>query len=152
MLYPWHHAPSRVFGRIGSGEGHERRGKWQLWRNVGAEAWEGFLAGLLASLPRSDRLWLTIDKDVLRPEEAATNWDQGEMPLAALLAALQRLCGSGRVFGADVCGDYAQARLRQPLKRLSAWLDRPRAAAAPDLERNSRTNAALIDAFAQALP
>lgn len=149
-LYPWRHEPSRVFGHaaLRKGPGFRRKGTYIRWRNVGGAAWDGFLPEMIASLPADDLLWITIDKDVLRPEDAATNWDQGEMPLDALVAALRRLAATGRVLGADVCGDYAPPCFRHPLKRLSAWLDQPRQPPT-DLARNARANIALIETFAE---
>ena len=144
-IFPWRHAPSRVWGRIGSGAGHRQDDGHLVWRNVGGPAWTGFIDDLLARLPTT-AVWITIDKDVLAPADATTNWDQGEMPLAALLQALQRIGGARQVVGVDVCGDYAPPRFRNPLKRVAARFDHP-ATAEPgdlDLERNARTNGLLL--------
>ena len=59
----------------------------------------------IGSLP----LYLSIDKDLLRPEDARTNWDQGTVSLGALLLALKHLLplpeeNSSRLIGADICG------------------------------------------------
>ncbi len=97
---------------------------------------------------------MTIDKDVLRPADAATNWDQGEMPLDALLTALRHLAAARRIVGADICGEYSPPRFSDPIKHLAAWLDRPQAVPAlPEaLARNDRTNRALIEILADILP
>ncbi|HYM31132.1 MAG TPA: hypothetical protein VEU47_07540 [Candidatus Cybelea sp.] len=143
-LYPWRHGPSRVWGRIGSGAGHRREGDHLVWRCVGDDGWPAFLDDLVSRLP-TDAVWITIDKDVLRPEDAATNWDQGEMPLAALVAALKTVAGAKRVAGIDVCGEYAPPAFVNPLKRIAARLDHLRAKGAePDVARNARTNAILL--------
>ena len=64
-----------------------------VWRNLEGECWDDFLEELTASLPET-ALWITIDKDVLRRSEAITNWDQGEMTLDQIAAALRRLAAS----------------------------------------------------------
>ena len=62
--------------------------------------------GLIDAIP-TDAVYVTIDKDAFSPTEAATNWDQGEMPLDHVLAVVEQLARSKRLVGADVCGDYS---------------------------------------------
>ena len=115
--------------------------------------WPEFLRSLAARLP-TEAVWVTIDKDVLRSADAATNWDQGEMPLDALLTALASLGAARRIVGVDVCGEYSPPRFFDPIKRIAAWADHPRAALVPPeaLARNDRTNRALIETLAGLLP
>ena len=105
----------------------------------------GFLDQLAARLP-TEAVWISIDKDVLRSEDAVTNWDQGQMPLAVLLDALRRLTLGKRIVGMDVCGEYSPPRFSDPLKRIEAWRDHPsqlpECAMAQD--RNDQTNRALL--------
>lgn len=60
-------------------------------------------------------LYISIDKDVLRKEDAATNWDQGSMSLQMLCDCLQALCNTTPILGVDICGergrdmDYTEA-------------------------------------------
>src|SRR3546814_3747340 len=61
---------------------------------------------MMAIIPQGD-VWLTIDKDVLAAEYAATNWDQGGMPLDFLLQAIVEIGKSHRIVGVDICGEYA---------------------------------------------
>jgi len=53
-----------------------------------------------------DRLpvYLSIDLDVLSPEYARTDWDQGKMHLEELLSALRSLTARHSVLGVDLCG------------------------------------------------
>ncbi len=152
-IHPWRAAPSRVWGRTGDGFGHRRKGGYIEWDCLADADWPSFMAALIARLP-TEAVWVTIDKDVLRPADAATNWDQGQMPLDALLQALEMIGRRRRVLGADVCGEYSAPRFRDPVKRVAAWLDHPDDAPPPAeaLERNDRTNRALIAAFAQFRP
>lgn len=62
-------------------------------------------------------VYLSIDKDVLDPQEVRTNWDQGRMRSAELLRAIDAL--RGRIVGSDVTGDVSQHRYATAWKR---WL------------------------------
>lgn len=151
-VHPWQVPPSRIWGHLPDGPGHRQVGGRLVWNCLADLDWEAFLDALLARLPAA-ALWITIDKDVLQPADAATNWDQGRMPLATLLAALRRIGASGRVVGVDVCGEYSAPRFADPLKRIAAWLDHPHASP-PDplsLARNDRANRALVQALAAVL-
>jgi arginase family enzyme len=146
-LFPWRHAPSRVWGRIGSGPGHRQEGSYLFWQNVGGDAWRAFVDDLVTRLP-TDEVWITIDKDVLAPADAVTNWDQGEMPLAALTEAIAKIGSRKQIVGIDICGEYAPPRFGSLLKRIAARLDHPANGQEPvDLSANARTNVQLLAAF-----
>ena len=55
-------------------------------------------------------LYISIDKDVLCPEDAQTTWSQGDMHLTTLLAGVQTVleCAKetgGVIAGVDICGE-----------------------------------------------
>ncbi|MGI6286243.1 arginase family protein [Neomoorella humiferrea] len=50
-------------------------------------------------------VYISIDKDVLSPEEVITNWDQGALTLQELLSALREIMRVKNVIGADICGE-----------------------------------------------
>lgn len=73
---------------------------------------------------RTDRdipVYLSIDKDVLRRDVIATNWDQGILTEAELLAAIASL--GRRTIGADVTGEISPIRYPVGWKRLLSALD-----------------------------
>lgn len=146
-LYPWRHRPTRVWGNIGDGFGHRHDGGYLVWDNLAELDWSRFLVDLIDRLPTA-AVWISIDKDVLGPEEAVTNWDQGEMPLDALLEALRLLCAGGDVLGIDICGEYSPLRFDNWLKPLAARFFQPLSRPDPDLSRNARTNARLLAVLA----
>ena len=123
-LLPWQHAPSRVRRRLADGPGHEWRDGCIHWRNLAERSQEDAMRLVLDAIPAT-AVWITIDKDVLPENEALTNWDQGGMPLAALLAFLRAVGGHHRVLGADVCGEWSPPRHRNWLKRVESRLDQP---------------------------
>lgn len=67
----------------------------------------GELREFFEKLPKELPVSLSIDKDILCPEAADTNWSQGDMTLEELLEILAFLCGYffGRILGVDVCGE-----------------------------------------------
>lgn len=75
-------------------------------------------------------LYISIDKDVLRKEEARTNWDQGELALDQLLKLLELIFEKRKVIGADICGENPP--------------DTARPISGEDLQINSRTNRELL--------
>ena len=153
QLFPWQHAPSRVWGRIGDGAGHRQLENQLHWRNLEDQDWPGFIAQLIDSLP-TEAIWITIDKDVLASEDAATNWDQGGMRLSHLLQALRLLASGKRVLGIDVCGEFAAPAFSNALKRWEAKSDQPPIErwSQADLLRNSVTNEALMSLFEELYP
>jgi len=79
----------------------------------------------------TDDLYVTIDKDVLSPLDAATNWDQGELRLSRLVEWLDHLLDGRRLRGADIVGDasemvYGPRPWAAALKWVESCLDQPR--------------------------
>lgn len=62
--------------------------------------------------PLSDGLpvYLSIDLDVLSPDYARTNWDQGDMTLDCLLERVGETAASHRIIGVDICGGTTVAK------------------------------------------
>ena len=59
-------------------------------------------------------VYLSIDKDVLSPEWARTNWDQGGMSLPQLKALIRRIASCREILGIDVCGGLTAAQGATP--------------------------------------
>jgi Arginase family len=145
-VYPWRHAPSRVFKKFDATPCCAYRDGHLHWRQLADVAWEGFIDDMIAKLPTRD-VWITIDKDVLAPNQATTNWDQGAMPLSHILTALERLHHRCNIVGVDVCGDYSPPEFSTAFQAVLAYFDHP-AASAPSLAAlaiNAATNASLLD-------
>ncbi len=150
-LFPWQHAPSRVWRRIADGPGHRYENGHLVWRNL-AESGIGQGLDAIISLITTEAIWFSIDKDVLPATEALTNWDQGQMPLAAVLETIRVLGTHKRIVGADICGEFSPPQHRNLFKRWEARKDQPQHEA-PDatlLARNEGTNRELLVAIEQA--
>jgi arginase family enzyme len=151
-VYPWRSRPTRLWGAPVDTPSTTTGDRRLTWRNLADESWSDFLDELVDSVPAT-ALWITIDKDVLRPADAITNWDQGEMGLDHITAALHRLASSFKIVGIDVCGDYSRPQLKDPLRAFLSWSDHPDLPPHQhdDLAVNDRTNARLVAAFREVL-
>jgi arginase family enzyme len=148
VLHPWHHAPSRVWRRIADGPGHRYVEGFIQWRNLCERDLDEAISTTITEIP-TEAVWISIDKDVLPESAAVTNWDQGEMPLAAVLRFLSALVARKRVIGADVCGEYAPPAHSNPFKRWESRFDQPhREVDAARLAANERVNRDLLAAIA----
>lgn len=64
------------------------------------EKWKQF-AGMHIEEP----VYISVDKDVLCPEAAVTNWDQGSLSLKELKQLICIIAGHHEVVGVDICGE-----------------------------------------------
>jgi len=147
-LFPWQHGASHVRRRLTDGPGHTWRDGHIHWRNLAAMPMQQAIDAVLAAIP-TEAIWITIDKDVLPESEALTNWDQGQMPLAALLAMVRAAGERKQVTGADICGEYSPPRHANWLKRIESKMDQPvrDAADRQRIEGNVRTDCELARAL-----
>jgi len=149
-LFPWEHAPSRVWRRIPDGPGRRWKDGHIHWRNLAETGLETALDAIIP-LISTDAVWISIDKDALDEREALTNWDQGRMPLSALLQIIIAVGACKRIVGADICGEFSPIAHTNWFKRWEARADQPqRNADAAMLARNEETNRELLMAIAKA--
>jgi arginase family enzyme len=91
-----------------------------------------------------ETVYVTIDLDCLRLEQAVTNWESGRFTLADLEWALGKLRESSRILGGDVCGAYSPPHYARWKQRFAAEFDRPKLVP-PDLEKARATNLAALE-------
>jgi hypothetical protein len=150
-LFPWTHAPSRVLRPMPDGPSYRFASRRLVWNNLADLAPDQAARTILAQIA-TEAVWLTIDKDVLPEEEVVSNWDQGRMPLQAVLALIEAIGRRFRIAGADICGEYAEPRFDSALKRWEVRRDQPRRPP-PDaaaLARNAEVNRQLLATIEQA--
>jgi len=153
VLMPWRHAPSKVWRALPDGLGHRYAGGALQWRNLADTGIEAALDAIIPAIP-TPAIWFSIDKDVLDESDAVTNWDQGQMPLAAAVALIRSLGAHKRVLGADICGEYSPPQHRNWFKRWEARMDQPQRTVGNDpalLAVNEVTNRTLLGAIAAAV-
>ena len=89
-------------------------------------------------------VYVTIDLDCLRIEQAVTNWENGRFTLADLEWALGKLHQSSRTIGGDICGAYSPPQYARWKQRFAAEFDRPKIAP-PNLEKARKNNLAALE-------
>ena len=105
--------------------------------------------GELESLP----LYISLDRDVMRVEQAVVNWDSGHLEATEVLALLKAfLAASTGLAAMDVVGDWSAVRVAGWLRRLLHWTEHPTLDVDPQeaLEVNEQLNLTLIDTVAAA--
>ncbi|MBK7974954.1 MAG: hypothetical protein IPK07_17285 [Deltaproteobacteria bacterium] len=111
-------------------------------------------AGLRADLARVP-LYVTIDKDVMRPDDAIVNWDSGRLTLDEVLSVVRWFvaAANGRLAAMDVVGDWSVARTEGLLRGVLVKAEHPALAVTPGeaAEINGRTNRAIVDAVSAAI-
>jgi len=122
-----------------------------IWNNL-AEMTSELAASTILSQIETNAIWFTIDKDVLPEDEVVSNWDQGQMPLRAVLDLIEAIGRKHDVVGADICGEYSAPQFPSALKRWEVRRDQPRRPP-PDasaLARNAEVNRHLLSTIEQA--
>ena len=109
-LHPW--ADDR------SGKERERRGA--IFRNDWREKFAHFVEELAEA-----EIYLTIDLDCLRMEEAATNWENGRFTLEDVAWAIGQLGRTGRIVAGDICGAWSFPVYARRKQRFAAEMDHP---------------------------
>jgi arginase family enzyme len=72
-------------------------------------------------------VYVTIDLDCLRPEEAVTNWEPGRFAVDDLVWALTQLrSGGARIVGGDICGAFSPPKYARTKQRFAAEMDHPK--------------------------
>jgi len=143
-LYPWSHAPSKVWRRVSDGPGRHFAGGHIHWQNLAEADLDQQMAAIIRQIP-TETIWITIDKDVLAEADVVTNWDQGQMRLPALLRMIELIGGARRILGADICGEYAAPNFSNALKRFEVRMDQPqRGDVVAMLKQNESVNRLLL--------
>lgn len=101
------------------------------WRNDFAE---------FSSALKGSNVYVTIDLDCLRAEEAVTNWESGRFTLDDVSWALTQLrAAGGAIVGGDICGAFSPPLYARPAQRFVAKLDHPKLPAR-NLDEAAQTN------------
>ena len=127
--------PQRIFGnnraeRTGRLEVHpwadERSAKDRERRGaIVRPDWQRRFLAFVKSLGATP-VYVTIDLDCLRVEEAVTNWESGRFTLADLEWALTELRNGAHIVSGDLCGAWSQPIYARRKQRLAAEFDHPK--------------------------
>ena len=89
------------------------------------ENWRELFERFLKSLGGTN-VYVTIDLDCLRAEEAVTNWESGRFTITDLDWALKKLRECSRIIGGDICGAYSKPEYARRKQRFAADFDHPK--------------------------
>jgi hypothetical protein len=99
----------------------DRARRGAILRDNWRERFEEFSNGLAG-----ENIYITIDLDCLRIEEAVTNWESGRFSLLDLQWALGKLRESSPIIGGDICGAYSRPKYARWKQRFAAEFDHPK--------------------------
>ena len=123
----------------------DRQRRGAILQNNWREHFELFVANL-----RDRNVYVTIDLDCLRSEDAVTNWESGRFDVADLEWALGKLREDSRIIGGDICGAYSEPKYARRKQRFASEWDHPKVdLPAPDEIR--KTNFAALERLWPAL-
>lgn len=129
VIFPLDPPQTFVFSHYGDAATYWQEHFSLHWKVFEPDVRSKFARSVL-ELIETDCVYVTIDKDVLSPLEALTNWDQGCLLLDDLIAWLKLIATHKSVMGIDVVGDYSPADygkgvLDKALKLAESYLDQP---------------------------
>jgi hypothetical protein len=91
-------------------------------------------------------LYVTIDLDCLRAEDAVTNWESGRFALDDVAWALKQLRAKAKIVAGDICGAFSPPKYARAKQRFAAGMDHPKLRAR-DLESARTINRRAFDAL-----
>src|SRR5438876_3810001 len=89
-------------------------------------------------------VYVTIDLDCLRLEDAVTNWENGRFTVADLEWALGKLREQARVIAGDICGGCSEAKYARWKQRFASGWDHPKLES-PTADETRKINFATLE-------
>ncbi len=96
------------------------RGRASILRDNWRERFERFAAGLAGRA-----LYVTVDIDGLRAEDAVTNWENGRFRAEDVAWALDELSRHATIVAGDLCGARSDAAYARRTQRFASETDHP---------------------------
>jgi hypothetical protein len=154
-IYPYRRHDSSLFLRtLPTNECLTNRGNFIFsriqWNNLADKDMRVFLEKLLKRIP-TQHVYVSIDKDCLSRKSAITNWEQGQISLDWLVAALEYIKKVRTLVGVDITGDYSVSKTAGLVKTFISRFDHRFADPVSDekgaKEINESTNLRLFQAL-----
>lgn len=114
----------------------ERKGA--ILRTTWREKYARFVADLAGA-----EVYVTVDLDCLRQEEAVTNWESGRFTVEDVAWAIELLGRGNRIVAGDICGAWSPPRYARCKQRFAARVDHPKITLPDPAEISRRNEAAL---------
>lgn len=156
-IFPYAHQPVRVYLRNIPQNNSVRLEKKYLstvihWQELKNKNLEEFSLQLINRLP-TKKVYISIDKDCLKPDYALTNWEKGHLGIEELLMFLGMAREKLDIVGVDITGDYSLPLVAGKMKAFFSRLDHPKDYAAKDKPEglinsiNQKTNIRILEAL-----
>jgi hypothetical protein len=71
-------------------------------------------------------VYITIDLDCLRAEDAVTNWESGRFALDDVAWAITQLRAKAKIVAGDICGAFSPPKYARAKQRFAAAVDHPK--------------------------
>lgn len=142
--------PHRLFGnrRVDVHPWAERYPR-SFFHSMTRDDWRSQFERFVDSL-RSQDVYLSVDMDSLRAEEAVTNWENGLFTAHDLAWAIALLRSNANVIAGDICGAYSPPVYERRTQEFAAEWDHPKMPV-PDLDRARAVNTAAVQIIWPAL-
>jgi len=79
-----------------------------------------------ADSPDGTDVYVTVDLDCLRSEEALTNWENGRFSVEDVGWAIAHLAEKNRIVGGDICGAWSPPAFARWKQRFASEMDHPK--------------------------
>jgi len=156
-IFPYAHQPSRVYFRnIPQNDSVSLEKKYLStvihWQELKNKSLEEFFSQLIDRLP-TKKVYISIDKDCLKPDYALTNWEKGYFGIEELLIFLGMAKRKLDIIGVDITGDYSLPLVAGKMKAFFSRLDHPKDYTARDKPEalinsvNQKTNIRILEAL-----
>ena len=116
----------------------DRQRRGAILRENWRERFETFVSNL------GGDVYVTIDLDCLRAEEAVTNWESGRFTIVDLIWALGKLRESARIVAGDICGAWSLPVYARWKQRFASEWDHPKLER-PSAEETRKINFAALE-------
>jgi len=128
-IYPYSYSPLVSLRRVPKNASVEvRKGVFSsklYWKELKGRDLKSSFGDILKRVPTS-RVYVSIDKDCLRADDALTNWEEGRLKLEELLAMLRLIKEHRDIIALDITGDYSPVVVSGFWKRIACGLDHPK--------------------------
>jgi len=115
----------------------------QLPNAILRENWRDRFEKFTANLRGAD-VYVTIDLDCLRIEDAVTNWENGRFTVTDLEWALGKLRAYAPIIGGDICGAYTEPKYKRWTQEFASNRDHPKLDR-PNADEIRKTNFASLE-------
>jgi hypothetical protein len=99
----------------------ERKRRGAILQGNWHERFEEFVRSIEGS-----SVYVTIDMDCFRPNEAITNWENGRFTTDDVQWAIRKLRERSQIVGGDMCGAFTEPRYARRKQRFAAEFDHPK--------------------------